>query len=150
MKVYSRSRNSRFWANNLGLERYAYLPKMRRIYEWHTGNLPMERFAFVGMMEEYEESLALFKAIFGIEIPYYRVNVNEKVPGKFSTRQKEAVQASLLSRKRMGTLNFPKAGVCFAEGNFLASAASIRPFLCFDKRPFCPSTAFVVQSFLRD
>ena len=94
MRVYSRSRNSRFWANNLNLERYAYLPKMRRLYEWHTSNLPMERFAFVGMMEEYEESLALFKAIFGIDIPYYRVNVNEKVPGNFSVRQKEAVRAS--------------------------------------------------------
>ena len=45
-------------------------------------------------MEEYEESLALFKAIFGIDIPYYRVNVNEKVPGKFSARQREAVRAA--------------------------------------------------------
>lgn len=147
MGVYSRSRNSRFWANNLTLERHAYLPKMRRLYERHTGNLPMERFAFVGMVEEYEESLSLFKAIFGIDIPYYRVN-NEKVQGNFSARQKEAVRASQSRNyriyERQGADLTPCAGSGFPKRCFPPRAASL-PNLCSPilGNTFCHSQAIL-------
>ena len=55
-------------------EQFASLSWQRRMYELYMGEYPMERFDFVGITEEYETSLRLFKAIFGIDIPSYRLN----------------------------------------------------------------------------
>ncbi len=89
-----RSRYARYTAKLLTLSQYASLPKQSRIYELYTSGLPIEQFAFVGITEEYEASLTLFKAIFGIDLPKYRANVNKEVPDDFSVREREAVRTT--------------------------------------------------------
>ena len=54
----------------------------------------MEQFAFVGITEECEASLALFNAIFGVDLPKYRVNVNEDVPDNFSVCERKMIRTS--------------------------------------------------------
>ena len=78
----------------LTLGQYASRPRHRSYYALMMGGVPMDRFAFVGITEEYEASLVLFSAIFGIDIPYHRLNVNEAIPDKFSAKEKEAVRAT--------------------------------------------------------
>lgn len=90
----------------------ASLPRQGKLYRLFTGALPMERFAFIGITEEYETSLRLFRAIFGIDIPSRRVNVNKHVPNDISASQltgvKIAQQANFLiyeaARRRFDTL----------------------------------------------
>ena len=89
-----RSRYAKYTAKLLTLSQYASLPKQFRIYELYTSGLPIQQFAFVGITEEYEASLTLFKAIFGIDLPKYRANVNEEVPDDFSVREREAVRTA--------------------------------------------------------
>lgn len=91
---------------------FASLPRQRKLYRLFTGGLPMERFAFVGITEEYETSLRLFRAVFGIDVPYRRVNVNAHVPNDISPGQLTGVtiaqQANALiyeqARRRFDTL----------------------------------------------
>lgn len=73
---------------------FASLPRQTKLYRLFTGGLPMERFAFVGITEEYETSLELFRAIFGIDIPYRRVNVDEQPKEGPDRREHEAVRAA--------------------------------------------------------
>lgn len=102
----------KFDARKMTPAQYALLPRQKRLYRLFTGGLPMERFAFVGITEEYETSLRLFKAIFGIDVPYRRVNVDAHVPNDISPDQltgvKIAQQANSLiyeqARRRFGTL----------------------------------------------
>lgn len=90
----------------------ASLPRQRKLYRLFTGGLPMERFAFVGITEEYETSLRLFRAVFGIDVPSRRVNVDAHVPNDISACQltgvKIAQQANSLiyeaARRRFDTL----------------------------------------------
>ena len=56
-------------------EQFASLPGQRKLYKLFTSNIPMERFSFVGITEEYQTSLRLFNAIFGVDIPYHRTNI---------------------------------------------------------------------------
>lgn len=65
----------KFHDQELPLERFASLPRQRRLFDLFTAGWPMERFAFVGFAEEYRLSLDLFNAIFGVRIPYLRSNV---------------------------------------------------------------------------
>ena len=53
----------------------AELPEHRQIYAAFLGGIDLERFAFVGLAEQYDTSLALFRAIFGIDLPVLRENV---------------------------------------------------------------------------
>ncbi len=89
-----RSRFARYTAKLLTVNQYASLPKQSRIYAIYTSGLPLEQFSFVGLTEEYEASLALFNAIFGVNLPKYHVNVNEEVPDDFSVHERKAVRTS--------------------------------------------------------
>ena len=99
----------RYWSDNLGpnnamwvkfnderltLRQFASLPRQRQIYALFTAGLPMDRFAFVGLTEEYETSLDLFGAIFGITIQYRRVNISEKTSGKFDNLDRETIESA--------------------------------------------------------
>lgn len=91
---------------------FAALPGQRKLYRLFTGGLPMERFAFVGITEEYETSLRLFRAVFGIDVPYRRVNVYAHVSTDISPNELTVVkivqQANSLiyeaERRRFDTL----------------------------------------------
>ena len=73
---------------------FAALPGQRKLYRLFTGGLPMERFAFVGITEEYETSLRLFRAVFGIDVPSRRVNVDAQTRESLDRREYEAVSAA--------------------------------------------------------
>ncbi len=109
------SRYDRYIAKLLTLSQYASLPTQSRIYAIYTNGLPMEQFAFVGITEEYEASLALFEGIFGVSLPKYHINVHlhavrmraaagkpseipyqrqQEVPDDFSLRERKAVRAA--------------------------------------------------------
>ena len=52
-------------------------------------SMPMERFSFVGITEEYQTSLRLFNAIFGVDIPYHRTNItSSRVEASNQEREK--------------------------------------------------------------
>lgn len=76
------------------LGEYAALSRQRRIYDLFTSGLSMDRFVFVGLTEEYETSLDLFRAIFGVAIKHHRVNVNDHVSDDIRSPELPAVQAS--------------------------------------------------------
>ncbi len=90
------SRYDSYKAKLLPLSLYASLTKQRRIYKIYTSSLPIEQFAFVGITEEYKASLALFKAIFGVDFPEIHASANEDVmvPEDFSLRERKAIRAS--------------------------------------------------------
>lgn len=94
LKSTSRHWYGRYKATLLSPLQYASLPRHQRLYALMTSGLPLERFAFVGITEEYEASLTLFKAIFGIDVPYHRTNVNEEIPDKFSPQEKAALRTT--------------------------------------------------------
>ena len=71
---------TRFHREQPTLEQYANWPRQRTVYRLFTGGLPLERFAFVGLTGEYETSLGLFRAIFGVSIPSHERNRNEDPP----------------------------------------------------------------------
>ena len=54
---------------------FASKPRQQRLYDLYTGGLPMKKFAFVGITEEYQTSLDLFHAMFGISIGQHWLNV---------------------------------------------------------------------------
>lgn len=86
------------WAHvdptGMTLGQYASLPRQQRIYALFTSGLPMDRFTFVGLTEEYKTSLDLFRAIFGVDIEYHRVNVDEHVPDNIPPDELTTVKAS--------------------------------------------------------
>ena len=65
---------TRFQRERPTLEQFAAWPRQRTIYRAYTGRLPLDRFAFVGLTEEYETSLNLFRAIFDVDIPCHQLN----------------------------------------------------------------------------
>ena len=81
----------KFNAERLSLRQFASLPRQRKLYKLFTAGLPMDRFCFVGLTEEYETSLDLFRAIFGIAIQYRRVNVGDKASGQFDNLDRDAI-----------------------------------------------------------
>ena len=76
------------------LLQFASRRRQRSLYRYFLGGLPVERFAFVGITEEYELSLGLFRAIFGVAVPYCRRNVNEFVPDTWGSRERSAIAAT--------------------------------------------------------
>ena len=82
----------KFDARKMTPAQFASLPRQKKLYRLFTGGLPVERFTFVGITEEYETSLKLFRAIFGIDIPYRRVNVDAHVPNAIPPDQLTGVQ----------------------------------------------------------
>ena len=52
----------------------AEMPEYRHIYADFLGGIDLERFAFVGIAEQYDTSLALFRAVFGIDLPVLHEN----------------------------------------------------------------------------
>lgn len=81
---------AKFDAESMSLIRFGSMPRQRRLYRLFTSGLPMERFSFVGITEEYETSLRLFRAIFGVDIPYHRVNTGERI--EVNNRERKAVE----------------------------------------------------------
>jgi hypothetical protein len=53
----------------LGLDRFAALPEMRNVHARFLGGVPVERFAFVGLTECFDEGMALFERLFGLAAP---------------------------------------------------------------------------------
>jgi len=52
----------------------AEMPEYRHIYADFLGGIDLARFAFVGLSEHYDTSLALFRAVFGIDLPVLHEN----------------------------------------------------------------------------
>jgi hypothetical protein len=52
----------------------AEMPEYRHIYADFLGGIDLARFAFVGLAEQYDTSLALFRAVFGIDLPVLHEN----------------------------------------------------------------------------
>ncbi len=52
-------------------------PEQRRIYADFLGSVSLDRFAFVGIAEQYEASVALFEAVFGIALPVLHENADD-------------------------------------------------------------------------
>ena len=70
---------------NLGLESFAAIPQMRDVHVRFLGGVPVERFAFVGLTEHYDEGMELFRRAFCPEREFTaeRRNANpERVAGK--------------------------------------------------------------------
>ena len=88
----------KFNAENMTPRQFAALPRQQRFYELFTAALPMERFAFVGLTEEYESSLRLFKAIFGIDIPYQRINVGVQSVNDLEAHEREMITVQFLQK----------------------------------------------------
>ena len=67
----------------LSLPAFAALPEMRDVHARFLGGIPVERFAFVGLTEHYDEAMALFARLFGIERPLAagRANTNPERTG---------------------------------------------------------------------
>ena len=80
-------------SEGLSLARFGSLPRQRRLYGLFTAGWPMERFAFVGIIEEYRLSLDLFNAIFGVRIPYLQSNIGGMEKG-LDGRERRAVEAT--------------------------------------------------------
>lgn len=59
----------------LDLSTFAALPRQANLYNLFLGNMPLERFAVVGMTEAYEETLKLFEAVTGVAVPRRKDNV---------------------------------------------------------------------------
>jgi Sulfotransferase family len=62
----------------LSLEQFAELDLMRNEMTRYLAGKPVEAFRFIGILEEFEESLKAFGAVFGIQVPAAppRENVN--------------------------------------------------------------------------
>lgn len=58
----------------LGPAAMAALPEYRGIYADFLGGIGLDRFAFVGLAEDFAASVALFEAVFGITLPVLHEN----------------------------------------------------------------------------
>ena len=74
----NRRPGTRFHREQPTLEQYAAWPRQRGIYRLFTAGVPLERFAFIGLTEEYETSLELFREIFGVGIPCHQRNRSDE------------------------------------------------------------------------
>ena len=81
-----------FDAKKMTPEQLAAAPRQQRIYALFTGSIPLERFAFVGITEEYETSLRLFNAMFGTNVMYHEVNVGARTD--VDERERKAVMSA--------------------------------------------------------
>lgn len=64
----------RISAGEIGPADLAEMIEYRTIYTTFIGGLQLEQFSFVGLAEHYPASIALFQAIFGIELPALHQN----------------------------------------------------------------------------
>ncbi len=85
---------ARMHAHRMTPGQLASLPRQRGLYRLFTAGLPMERFAFVGLTEEYRTSLNLFKAMFDIDLPYHRANTGGGAGGDVDRRERSKVRAA--------------------------------------------------------
>ena len=76
-------------AKKMTAAQLAAMPRQRRIYALFTGNIPLERFAFIGITEEYETSLRLFNRMFGVNVMHRKVNVGDRT--EVDKREREAI-----------------------------------------------------------
>ena len=53
---------------DLSLEAFAALPEMRDVQSRLLGEVPVDALAFVGITERYDDSLELFRSIFGLSL----------------------------------------------------------------------------------
>lgn len=66
--------------NEMSLTEFAASPGMVKFYPVFLGRMPMDRFDFVGLMEEYSTSLQLFEKVFGIKLQEIKTNVTSRAP----------------------------------------------------------------------
>ncbi|MEQ9332747.1 hypothetical protein [Thalassobaculum sp.] len=64
----------RIFKQKLGPGDLAEMPEYRWIYADFLGGMTLDDFAFVGIAEEYETSLELFRAVLGLDLPVLREN----------------------------------------------------------------------------
>ena len=91
----------KFHAEGMTLARFASLPRQRRLFALFTAGWPVERFAFVGITEEYRLSLDLFSAIFGVDIRHHRSNVGAEAEDGLDGRERRAVEAAQRANYRI-------------------------------------------------
>lgn len=81
-----------FDAKTMTSAQLAATPRQRRIYALFTGGIPLERFAFIGITEEYETSLRLFNEMFGVNVMHRKVNVGDRT--EVDKREREAITSA--------------------------------------------------------
>ena len=99
----------KFHAEGLSLARFAALPRQRQLFALFTAGWPAERFAFIGVTEEYRLSLDLFAEIFGVRVPMpgivagrdYRNNGNTGSAEELASRERRAVEATQRANQRI-------------------------------------------------
>jgi len=62
---------------------FAQGEKYRHLYQTLLGHVPVERLDFVGLMERYEESFALFSRLTGKTIDIQHVNITKSKPKNY-------------------------------------------------------------------
>jgi hypothetical protein len=74
----------RLLEERLSLLAFAALPEMRDVHARFLGGVPLERFAFVGLTERFDEGMDLFRRLFCPELRYEsaRRNVNPERGGE--------------------------------------------------------------------
>jgi Sulfotransferase family len=80
--------------DHMPVEAFSELPSQQNLYATFLGNMPVEKFDFVGLTEEYGKSLKLAEEIFAIQMPHFEGNVGGGKPGE---------SAADIDRKRMAT-----------------------------------------------
>lgn len=70
--------NRRLQQEGWGLMKFAREPEILRLVRWHINGVPLERFLFIGIMEEYDLSLRVFCELLGVNPPgrISKVNTN--------------------------------------------------------------------------
>ena len=68
--------NRRMQQEGWSLMKFARDPEMRKLVRWHIYGVALERFLFIGIMEEYDFSLRLFCALLGVNPPRSIAKVN--------------------------------------------------------------------------
>ena len=90
--------DNRMWAkmhaHRMTPGQLASLPRQQGLYRLFTAGLPIERFVFVGLTEEYRTSLNLFKAIFNIDLPYHRANIGRRSDGDVDQQERSKIRAA--------------------------------------------------------
>jgi hypothetical protein len=66
---YSYLLNRRLLLPSITFDDFVAQPKIQYMYRYYCGRLSVDNLAFVEITERYAESLALFRAIFGVELP---------------------------------------------------------------------------------
>ena len=65
------------------LEEYASEPRFQNVQSGYFENIPMEAIGFIGICENYEESLQIIRNMYKIKIPIRRYNLNKNKKENF-------------------------------------------------------------------